>query len=48
MKHACTLCGSRDWPTTDTSCSLCYGEPEVDKERYDEDDLTWADLKDEA
>ncbi len=29
-KHACTLCGSRDWPRLDTSCPPCHGEPEDD------------------
>lgn len=23
LKFACTLCGSRDWPRTDTDCPLC-------------------------
>jgi hypothetical protein len=30
MNHACTMCGSRNWPDPDTTCPLCYGEPERD------------------
>jgi hypothetical protein len=29
-KFPCTLCGSRDWPTTDTDCELCFGNPDED------------------
>jgi len=27
-RHACSLCGSRDWPNLETDCEQCYGEPE--------------------
>ena len=44
LNHACTLCGSREWPDPESACSLCYGEPDEDDrdhdshndERYDE------------
>ena len=28
-RWACTRCGSRDWPTADTSCPLCYEEAAI-------------------
>jgi hypothetical protein len=30
MKFACTLCGSRDWPTADTDCPLCH-QPDTEE-----------------
>jgi hypothetical protein len=37
VKWACSLCGSRDWPNTYTSCPACYGEPDPEPE-YEPDE----------
>lgn len=31
-RFPCTMCGSRNWPTKDTSCPLCYDETEEEQE----------------
>lgn len=44
MKFSCTLCGSRDWPTAETDCPLCYRpeteEPTETDNETDEDELS--------
>jgi hypothetical protein len=30
-RFPCTLCGSRNWPTKETSCPLCYDDSEDDE-----------------
>lgn len=37
-KHACSQCGSRNWPRLNTSCPLCYGEPDEEPD-YDDENL---------
>lgn len=45
MNFPCSLCGSLNWPTLNTSCELCYGEPICDPEEYDEE---WEDETEQA
>jgi hypothetical protein len=35
IKHQCSECGSRNWPSLHTSCPLCYGEPDSEDENLD-------------
>ena len=44
MKHACTLCGSRNWPDPDTDCQLCQGEAEPGPDPDDDRDHDSHDL----
>lgn len=38
MKFPCTLCGSRNWPSSETSCPLCYEPEEEAAERTAEEE----------
>ena len=38
MNFTCTLCGSRDWPRSDTTCPLCY-EPEEETNQEEIEDM---------
>lgn len=45
MKHPCSICGSRDWPSEDTDCPLCCEIPENPAVERDEDSVEHIDMR---
>jgi hypothetical protein len=39
MKSPCHICGSRNYPSSTTTCPLCIGEDEAERDDYDGDEI---------
>jgi hypothetical protein len=39
MKSPCHICGSTNWPSSTTTCPLCIGEDEAERDDYDGDEI---------
>jgi len=39
MKSPCHICGSTNWPSSTTTCPLCIGDDEAERDDYDGDEI---------
>jgi hypothetical protein len=38
-KRPCHICGSTHWPSSTTTCPICIGEDEAERDDHDGDDV---------
>jgi len=39
MKSPCHICGSTNYPSSTTTCPLCIGDDEAERDDYDGDEI---------